>query len=220
MVLEDEVVVRLYGDFDVADGEQIAAVLAGENTFELRPVLQTAPFLPVDEVDAEGVQDPDSCLLLGGTTDSAHVTADATVVLPARGADSEEAASSECFELGPVPAAGGIVLDGSTVSDPSAQLASGQWIVALTVDYEHLELFNSVTERCFGAEPTCPTRRLAVVLDGLVQSAPSINEPSFPDGEISISGSFTEAEAHELTLALRLGALGLPIDLVSVVPLG
>ena len=39
--------------------------------------------------------------------------------------------------------------------------------------------------------------QLAIVLDGKVQSAPSINEPTFADGTLQISGSFTEGEARE-----------------------
>ncbi len=46
---------------------------------------------------------------------------------------------------------------------------------------------------------------LAIVLDGEVQSAPTVNAPSFDD-MVSITGSFTEREARDLAGVLNRGA--------------
>ncbi|MSW30062.1 MAG: SecD/SecF family protein translocase subunit, partial [Actinobacteria bacterium] len=54
---------------------------------------------------------------------------------------------------------------------------------------------------------TCPTGQLAIVLDGRVLSAPSINSQSFKADQIEISGSFTERTAKDLATALKYGAL-------------
>nr|MSZ94036.1 SecD/SecF family protein translocase subunit [Actinomycetota bacterium] len=54
---------------------------------------------------------------------------------------------------------------------------------------------------------TCPTGQLAIVLDGRVLSAPSINSQSFKADQIEISGSFNERTAKDLATALKYGAL-------------
>jgi preprotein translocase subunit SecD len=61
----------------------------------------------------------------------------------------------------------------------------------------------NVTEKYVG-------QQIAIVLDGVVQSAPTINE-RLPDGKATISGSFTEAEARELAAVLVSGALTAPV---------
>ena len=57
-------------------------------------------------------------------------------------------------------------------------------------------------------------RRLAIVLDNRVQSAPSINE-RIPRGQGSITGSFTEEEAQNLSIVLRSSALPAPVRIVE-----
>mgnify|MGYP001589760641 FL=1 len=57
-------------------------------------------------------------------------------------------------------------------------------------------------------------RRLAIVLDSRVQSAPNINE-RIPRGQGSITGSFTEEEAQNLAIVLRSGALPAPVMIIE-----
>lgn len=52
-------------------------------------------------------------------------------------------------------------------------------------------------------------RRLAIILDGKIESAPVIREPILT-GEAEISGRFTADEAENLALILRAGALPCP----------
>ena len=54
-------------------------------------------------------------------------------------------------------------------------------------------------------------RRLAIVLDGEVQSAPNIKE-AIPHGEAVITGRFTVDKAQDLALILRVGALPAPMS--------
>jgi preprotein translocase subunit SecD len=56
--------------------------------------------------------------------------------------------------------------------------------------------------------------RFAIVLDGIVQSAPTINAARF-NGQAQISGSFTPAEVNQLVLVLRYGSLPLEIKEVG-----
>ena len=56
-------------------------------------------------------------------------------------------------------------------------------------------------------------KRLAIVLDGRVMSAPTINARIFGSG--MISGNFTFEEAKDLSLILKSGSLPVPIQIVS-----
>jgi SecD/SecF fusion protein len=55
-------------------------------------------------------------------------------------------------------------------------------------------------------------KRLAIVLDGKVKSAPTI-ETEIPQGKGQITGRFNEDEAADLALVLRTGALPAPIQI-------
>ena len=78
-----------------------------------------------------------------------------------------------------------------------------QPIVGLTFSAQGARKFAELTAKNVG-------RRLAIVLDGKVQSAPRINEP-IPSGEAVISGQFTPEQATDLALVLRVGALPAPV---------
>ncbi len=56
--------------------------------------------------------------------------------------------------------------------------------------------------------------RFAIVLDGIVMSAPSINATQF-NGRAQISGSFTTDDMNELVTVLRFGSLPLEIEEVG-----
>lgn len=116
------------------------------------------------------------------------------------------------YSLGPT------LLTGRAIETASATLVNGQWTVNPTFrgGQNGIDLFNQAASKCYNGEPECPRTAgdrgaLAVVLDGQVLSAPSINEPSFGRDQIQISGSFTEQSAKDLALALRYGSL--PIEL-------
>jgi preprotein translocase subunit SecD len=57
-------------------------------------------------------------------------------------------------------------------------------------------------------------QRLAIVLDGEVQSAPTV-EDEIPGGNVEITGNFTLQEAKELALVLQTGQLPLNLDPIS-----
>jgi preprotein translocase subunit SecD len=56
------------------------------------------------------------------------------------------------------------------------------------------------------------TKQVAIELDGVVQSAPTINQ-GITGQDVTISGTFTSKQAHQLALVLRYGSL--PIQLVA-----
>jgi preprotein translocase subunit SecD len=139
-------------------------------------------------------------------------TADAEVTLA-----GEDGAS--VYTLGPSLATGRIV------STARADIQNGQWLVALEMHggEDGIDKFNEIAAQCFGGQnpevcpPTgvtedgVPTGRVAIVLDNVVQSAPSINGSNFARDQISISGDFSESEAKDLALVLRYGSL--PVEL-------
>jgi SecD/SecF fusion protein len=57
-------------------------------------------------------------------------------------------------------------------------------------------------------------RQLAIVLDGVVSSAPVIRE-RIPSGDAKISGSFDIAEARDLAIVLKAGALPAPVNIIE-----
>lgn len=84
--------------------------------------------------------------------------------------------------------------------------------VSITFDSAGAKLFDRVT-----AENV--NKRLAIVLDGIVYSAPKINE-RISGGRAQITGSFTTNEANDLAIALRAGALPAPVRIIQDVTVG
>jgi len=57
-------------------------------------------------------------------------------------------------------------------------------------------------------------KRLAIVLDGIIQTAPVIQE-KISGGQAQITGSFTMEEARDLAIVLRAGALPAPVKILE-----
>lgn len=62
-------------------------------------------------------------------------------------------------------------------------------------------------------------KRLAIVLDEVVRSAPVIREKIL-GGKAQISGSFTHEEATDLAIVLRVGALPAPVEIIQNLTVG
>ena len=80
-------------------------------------------------------------------------------------------------------------------------------VVSIRFDSAGSSTFAKVTAQNVG-------KRFAMVLDGQVLSAPSINEPIL-GGSAQISGSFTVASANALAISLRSGALPVKMTVVE-----
>jgi preprotein translocase subunit SecD len=101
---------------------------------------------------------------------------------------------------------------GRQISEASAGLdtqSGSAWFVSLTFNSEGTSAFAAVTSRVTSLPE--PNNQLAIVLDGLVVSAPRINE-AIPSGTAQITGSFTQLEAKDLANVLKYGALPLAFD--------
>ena len=101
---------------------------------------------------------------------------------------------------------------GRQVSKASAGLdtqGGSIWYVSLTFNDEGTKAFGALTTRVTSL--ATPLNQVAIVLDGLVVSAPRINEP-IPSGNAQITGSFTQVEAADLANVLKYGALPRAFD--------
>jgi SecD/SecF fusion protein len=89
---------------------------------------------------------------------------------------------------------------------------NGAIVVSFNFDQTGGYLFGQLTGRN-APKPGLPPRKLAIVLDKKVFSAPNINEQITNRGQISGgAGGFTRSEAEELSNVLNAGALEVPID--------
>jgi preprotein translocase subunit SecD len=104
------------------------------------------------------------------------------------------------------------LLTGSALEGADSTIRGIDWVVLPTFNsgVEGIGLFNAAAQECFNGTAACPTGRLAMVLDGTVISAPSVNTGFFSRDEVQISGAFDEDRAKDVALKLRYGAL--PIE--------
>jgi len=110
------------------------------------------------------------------------------------------------YILAPAEVLGRQITKASALLDP--QGASG-WYVTLDFDGEGTTKFGAMTTRLTSLPS--PQNQAAIVLDGLVYSAPRINEP-INTGTAQITGNFTQLEAQDLSNVLKYGALPLTFD--------
>jgi len=96
------------------------------------------------------------------------------------------------------------VLDGSMLTDAKVGFdENNQPVINFTLNGQGAKIFGDFTGQYVG-------KRMAVVLDDNVYSAPVINE-RIGGGRVQISGRFELSEAHDLAIALRSGALLAPV---------
>jgi preprotein translocase subunit SecD len=87
------------------------------------------------------------------------------------------------------------------------------WIVQMKFDNKGSDQFADVTGRLVGQTP--PQNQFAIVLDGEIVSAPSVNS-AITGGSAQISGGFTQQSAEDLANVLSYGALPLTFKEASV----
>lgn len=105
--------------------------------------------------------------------------------------------------------------------------STGQWVVNLAFDKQGASQFADITARMmkFRNQPVAgenglppgqnnDKNRFAIVLDGLVVSAPGVNN-AITNGKAEISGSFTRSSSTALANQLKFGSLPLNFDVQS-----
>jgi len=102
-----------------------------------------------------------------------------------------------------------IIMSGDNLvnAKPSFDNQNNETIVSFTLDRVGAKKFASVTTKNVG-------KRLAIILDNKIISAPSIREP-IVGGKGMISGNFTFQSATDFALLLRSGALPTPLNVIE-----
>jgi preprotein translocase subunit SecD len=173
------------------------------------PTVSVAPELlvpPIQSVDAAGdfadrfaaLNCSESEILQGSTDD------------PAQYLISCDKDGSVKYALAPADLIG-TDIDSATAGLP--QTGAGGWQVDLKMTTEGAKKFADSTTKLSALES--PNDQFAIVLDGVVISAPSVNE-AILGGSAIISGSFTADEARALAQVLKYGALPVGLDVDEV----
>jgi preprotein translocase subunit SecD len=106
-----------------------------------------------------------------------------------------------------------VMLAGDVLSD--ARVSIGQFnepYVSVTFDAKGAREFERITSENV-------KKRMAIVLDNTVYSAPVIQE-RIAGGRAQISGTFTMQEANDLAIVLRAGALPAPLKIIQDLTVG
>lgn len=196
-----------------------------------RPVLTVGAPTPVESAETETPAEPETPVTPANPSDLAQITPaiqaefdalDCTDPANLTGGlgDDPDAPLVTCADdgtakyiLGPVEIEGTEISNASSGMGTTAQgVSTGQWVVNLEFNKAGTEAFEVVTDRLFSLP--APQNAFALVLDGLVISAPSANAV-ITDGKAEISGSFTRESAALLANQLNFGSLPLTFEVQS-----
>ncbi len=234
----DNIVVNLPG---VNDQQKALDIIGRQGELLLRPVLQagtlntdTSTTIPgTDTTIAATEGGPGSVRSKGaattipaGTDTTVPASSDTTV--PAAAASnisvSEDTTdpnvnavllgqNGEAYLVGPAGATGKVF-----TNNAQAVINNGNWTVTVELRKGAAgeDLWNALTTQCFNRVVTCPTARIAIALDGIVISAPTVQEAVFTGGNVQISGDFSQSEARDLAKILEFGAVPVKFKVATV----
>ncbi|KZM35368.1 protein translocase subunit SecD [Oerskovia enterophila] len=180
---------------------------AEEPTEPTAPVTPTSPsdlaqITPEIQAQFDALDCTDPKNLTGGTGDDA----DAPLVTCADDGTVK-------YILGPVEIEGTEISNASSGLGTTAQgVSTGQWVVNIEFNAEGTKAFRDTTTRLVALP--APQNAFAMVLDGLVISAPTANV-AIQDGKAEISGNFTRESAALLANQLNFGSLPLTFEVQS-----
>jgi preprotein translocase subunit SecD len=100
-----------------------------------------------------------------------------------------------CYELAP-----GITITEFEKVDLSVSQTGGGWMILLTLRPADAAAFERLTTRVYQEQP--PRNQLALVIDGKVISAPSVQQP-IRGGQVQIEGGFTRDAAGRIVDQLK-----------------
>jgi preprotein translocase subunit SecD len=204
----DSIIVQLPG---VRNRDRALQIVGQTAQLYFRPVLQV---LPPEETAAPTTTPPtttgDTATTVAGspTTTVAPTEMKTTppeendpakqVVLPEK--DSEGNVTAR-YLLGPAE------VRGQAISDSKAQVdtTSGAWTVTFDLTGDGTRDWNAMAAKVGRGN------RIAIDLDAVVRSAPSLEQTEF-QGNGQITGNFTEREAKDLALVLRYGSLPVQLE--------
>jgi preprotein translocase subunit SecD len=164
---------------------------SGTTTTTVAPTTTTAPGAPLP---GSGVP----------TTPPEDDTPNAIVVLPERlPDDAPDDAEPGRYILAPTVLTGEAISSAEAQFQPTQGVPAGEWTVV--VDFDGNQFVDEV------AEPYV-NQPIAIVLDGVVISAPTINPGITGSDPVLITGNFDEGDARGLARVLKYGALPVQFD--------
>ncbi len=200
----DSIIVQLPG---VRNTDRALEIVGQTAQLFFRPVLQQLPASPEaspttpTSAPAEGATTTVPAGQLPTTPPEQNDPA-ATVVLPEKDSRGNVIAR---YQLGPAE------VRGQAISSARAEInqTSGAWAVTFNLTSEGTSQWNAM------ARKVGVGGRIAIDLDGVVRSAPSLETTDFP-GSGQITGDFSEREAKDLALVLRYGSLPVQLERQTV----
>jgi SecD/SecF fusion protein len=114
-------------------------------------------------------------------------------------------------------------LTGEGVQGAEAQIdpqSAGRWFVAMDFRGSGQRAWEQLTGKAACATAGDPGRRVAIVLDNEIISSPQVDPQvacsvGITGGSTQITGQFTPAEASDLALLIRGGALPVPVEIIE-----
>ena len=188
-------------DGDAAESSDESASDGGAQSAE---IVQAPDYSPEFQAEVDALDCIDPVNLAGGTPDN-----------PTEWLGACDQTGGQKYVMEPA------FIEGVSVTDANAQLTQQGigWVVTLEFDSEGAgALAEASTE--LSALPECgsgatPCNAFAIVLDGVVVSAPRFNEPIL-GGQAQIEGDFNAEEARDLANVLKYGALPVTLDVVDI----
>ncbi len=193
-------------DAEAAEGDaaESADDSASDGGAQSAEIVQAPDYSPEFQADVDALDCIDPVNLAGGTPDN-----------PTEWLGACDQSGGQKYVMEPA------FIEGVSVTDANAQLTQQGigWVVTLEFDSEGAgALAEASTE--LSALPECgsgatPCNAFAIVLDGVVVSAPRFNEPIL-GGQAQIEGDFNAEEARDLANVLKYGALPVTLDVVDI----
>jgi preprotein translocase subunit SecD len=207
----DNIVINLPG---VKDRDKARRLVGRTAELRFRPVLAELPAqargtTPADDATKATIASCDAAAVQQALPNAAQIPntaladdkADACVVLPAR---KQENRTVRYF-------LGATALSGRDTSGAKSEFLQGQgYGVTLDLKGSGSDKINALAADAFSKPP--PQNEMAIVLDGVVQSAPRFQTADFGSGPVQITGSFSQGEADDLANILQYGALPVRFD--------
>lgn len=124
--------------------------------------------------------------------------------------------SGQPLRLGPAALTGEGVSDAAAGTDEFGTT----WLVSIDFTGDGGEAWRALTAEAACAPDGDPTRRIAIVLDEEVISSPQVQTSvpcgvGIPGGSTQITGSFSQAEATDLAVLIKGGALPVPVEVIE-----
>ncbi len=235
---ENNVLVQLPG---VTDRERALAAIGQTGQLSFRPVREASllispllvPEIPETSTTTTSAAGETTTTAAGETTTTEAATTTTTTTFPPgvdpeTGLTIEDDATQEAwlaeyaedgsviwvYHVGPSQLSGAD-LDSALAGFSGGATQIGQWQVQLDLSSEGADKFQELTKDAASFQVGDPRRQIAIVLDGEVVSAPSVNADVSPDVGISGgsaiitmgTGANQQQEAQDLSVVLRYGSL-------------